>query len=203
MRGPQHTFRLLAGAGAAALALAACGGSGGGLYGSGGGSSPPSSPAASSARIETASVQGVGTVLQSSGGFTLYHYTRDTPHQSTCTGACSKTFPPLLADGGSVPSGMGLPGKLSTIERSDGGTQVAYNGMPLYTYSGDTAPGEANGQGIGNLWFAVAPTGTNQAASAGSMTSGSSSSSGGSGGAGYGGGRYGNGGGGNGGGGNG
>jgi predicted lipoprotein with Yx(FWY)xxD motif len=199
MRTPQHTFRLLAGVGAAALALAACGGSsGGGLYGSGGGSSASASPA-TSARIETASVQGVGTVLENAEGFTLYHLTRDTPHQSTCNGACSKMWPPVLADGGGVPSGMGLPGRLSTIQRSDGGTQVVYDGMPLYTYSGDTAPGEANGQGIANVFFAVAPTGTTQAESAGSMTSGSSGgSNAGSGGGGYGGGRYGNGGGGNG-----
>ena len=99
----------------------------------------------------------------------------------------------MLAEGGAAPSGMGLPGSLSTISRPDGGRQVTYNGMPLYTYSGDAAPGEANGQAIDNVWFAVTPNGSSSGASVGAA--GSTGSSAGSGGGGYGGSRYGNGGG--------
>jgi predicted lipoprotein with Yx(FWY)xxD motif len=201
MRALTHSIRLFAGATAAAVALAACGGSSsGGLYGSGGGggASNTAAHAATAGRIEAATVQGVGVVLENSDGFTLYQRTTDTAHDSSCTGACAKRWPPLLAAGGGTPSTMGLPGKLSTIERSDGGTQVVYDGMPLYTYSGDTAPGEANGQGIDNVWFAVAPTGSTAAADAGNMNASGPSggspgggSSGGSVGGGYGGGRYG------------
>jgi predicted lipoprotein with Yx(FWY)xxD motif len=184
-------LRLLAGLGATAIALAACGGSSaGGLYGSGNGGSSPASASRATASIDAATVQGVGRVLENSRGFTLYHRTTDTPGKSTCTGSCAASWPPVLADGGAAPSGMGLPGSLSTISRPDGGRQVTYNGMPLYTYSGDAAPGEANGQGIDNVWFAVTPNGSSSVGAAGST-----GSSAGSGGGGYGGGRYGNGGG--------
>lgn len=191
-----HTLRFLAGLGATVLTLAACGGSSsGGLYGSGNsGSSPAASVSPGAASIDTATVQGVGRVLDNSSGFTLYHRTTDTPGKSTCTGACAGRWPPVLADGGAAPSGMSLPGTLSTISRPDGGRQVTYNGMPLYTYSGDTTPGEANGQGINNIWFAVTPNGSSSGATVG--TAGSTGSSGGSGGGGYGGGGYGMGGGG-------
>ena len=56
---------------------------------------------------------------------------------------------------GPATAGAGVTGTLSTITRADGSTQATYLGHPLYTYAGDTAPGQANGNGInasGGLW---------------------------------------------------
>jgi predicted lipoprotein with Yx(FWY)xxD motif len=98
---------------------------------------------------------GLGTILQNSKGFTLYQLTTDSSSMSSCSGGCAQTWPPLL-----LPKGVdrvvsdGLKG-FSTITRPGGGRQVVYRGMPLYTYAGDARPGQANGQGIGGVWFAV------------------------------------------------
>jgi predicted lipoprotein with Yx(FWY)xxD motif len=94
------------------------------------------------------------TVLTNAQGLTLYYRTSDTP-TSVCSGGCASTWPPVLST--SMPSVSGtLPGKLSLLTDANG-SQVAYNGHLLYTYSGDSAPSQANGQGIGGVWF-VAPT---------------------------------------------
>jgi predicted lipoprotein with Yx(FWY)xxD motif len=191
VRGTGRHMRMVAGAAAAALALAACGGKGGGgLYGAGA-SSPKASATAStgtnSARVGTTSIHGIGTVLDDARGFTVYHLTSETGGAIKCTGACASTWPPVLATGGSVPKVSGsLPGTLSTIRRPDGGMQVTYRGLPLYTYSGDMAAGEANGQGIQGVWFAVTPSGDASAANA--STGGGASGSSGSAGYGFGGG---------------
>lgn len=146
---------------ALALLIAACGssttGSGSsGRYGAGGGST--STPSTSSAlTIKTASLSVGGksmTVLTNTQGMTLYYRTSDTP-TSVCSGGCASTWPPLLSS--SMPSVSGtLPGTFSLLSDANG-SQLAYNGHPLYTYSGDSAAGQANGQGFGGIWF-VAPT---------------------------------------------
>ncbi len=60
----------------------------------------------------------------------------------------------------------GAPGKFSLVTRDDGTKQVAYNGSPLYRYTPDKAPGDTNGQGVGNVWFvATASTPVTPAAS--------------------------------------
>jgi predicted lipoprotein with Yx(FWY)xxD motif len=98
---------------------------------------------------------GVGTVLRTSKGLTLYQLTTDSSTTSTCSGGCAQAWPPLLLPKGfDRIVGDGLTG-FSTISRTGGGRQVTYHGMPLYTYAGDSRPGEANGQGIGGVWFAV------------------------------------------------
>jgi hypothetical protein len=56
----------------------------------------------------------------------------------------------------------GVTGTLGTITRSDGSTQVTYDGHPLYTYVSDTAPGQAKGNGVnlsGGVWHEVTVTG--------------------------------------------
>src|SRR5271166_420313 len=66
-------------------------------------------------------------------------------------------------------SGSGVTGKLGTITRSDGTKQVTYDGHPLYTYAGDTAPGQAKGNGLnasGGLWYEMTVSGATPAASA-------------------------------------
>jgi predicted lipoprotein with Yx(FWY)xxD motif len=108
----------------------------------------------------TASVKG-GTVLTTAKGSTIYWFAIDTPNKSNCSGTCVSFWPPLTGKP-SVASGVNVPGKWGTITRSDGTTQATLNGRPLYTYTGDTAAGQVNGNGIntsGGLWWAETPTG--------------------------------------------
>ncbi len=148
---------------ALALLIAACGsatttGSGGGPYGGGSKATPASTTSSASALTMKTATLTVGgkalTVLTNAQGLTLYYRTSDTP-TSVCSGGCASAWPPVLST--SLPSvSTTLPGTFSLLNDANG-SQVAYNGHPLYTYSGDSAPGQANGQGFGNVWF-VAPT---------------------------------------------
>ena len=99
----------------------------------------------------------VGTFLSDAEGMSLYLFTPDTtPGESTCYDDCATAWPPLApAEGMSLPAGV--PGELTTIERTDGTQQVAYNDIPLYYYAGDEQPGDINGQGVGGVWFIVPP----------------------------------------------
>ncbi len=188
-------MRTIAAVGAATLLLAACGGgsAGGGDAGYGA-NTATHGPAASAtadgtASVETTEIDGIGAVLADSKGFTLYHLTTERGDAIRCLRACARMWPPLLAPGGEVPaSAPDLPGELATVERPDGGAQVTYDGLPLYTYSGDTAPNQANGQGVQEVWFAVGPGGVSGAAGSGGASGGGGYGSGDSGGGGYGGG---------------
>jgi len=129
--------------------------------------------------VKTTKIGGA-TVLTNAKGFTLYSFAPDTMTKSNCNGQCTKFWPPLK---GPV-TGSGIAGKLGTIKRSDGSVQATYNGHPLYTYVGDTAPGQAKGNGLtlsGGLWKEVVVSGSAAPAPAASH----SSSSGGGGGYGY------------------
>jgi predicted lipoprotein with Yx(FWY)xxD motif len=95
------------------------------------------------------------TVLTNGKGFTLYSFAPDTPTTSKCYGSCAAYWPPAI---GSSTAGSGLPGKTGTIKRTDGSLQLTYNGHPLYTYIGDSAPGQASGNNVnlnGGLWLEV------------------------------------------------
>jgi predicted lipoprotein with Yx(FWY)xxD motif len=101
----------------------------------------------------------LGTVLVSSSGRTLYALTTDTKDMSSCTGACAQVWPPLLVGNG-WNAAPGLDRSLfSTIQRSDGSRQLVAGQWPLYTFSGDTKPGDVNGEGSGGVWFAAGTTG--------------------------------------------
>jgi len=94
-------------------------------------------------------------VLANGKGFTLYSFAPDTPAASKCYGSCAAYWPPVT---GSPAAGSGLPGKTGTIKRTDGSLQLTYNGHPLYTYIGDSAPGQASGNNLnlnGGLWLVV------------------------------------------------
>jgi predicted lipoprotein with Yx(FWY)xxD motif len=179
------TIRLM-GVALAALALtaAACGksnppGSGGTTSaatsapgGTSGGATSGPGGTGSGATVTAKSVGSLGTVLVDSRGFTLYHLDGETATKFVCTGGCAQAWPPLQAKG--TPSGgAGATGTMSTAMRPDGITQVTYDGLPLYTFSGDTAPGQTNGEGVQGVWFAVTPDG--KAAKGGSTSGGSSS----------------------------
>jgi predicted lipoprotein with Yx(FWY)xxD motif len=94
-------------------------------------------------------------VLANGKGFTLYSFAPDTRTTSKCYGSCAAYWPPVI---GSSAAGSGLPGKTGTIKRTDGSLQLTYNGHPLYTYIGDSAPGQASGNNLnlnGGLWLVV------------------------------------------------
>ena len=147
--------RLLGGTAVAlGLTLAACGGA----ATNGGGTATPTATA-SAALIHTASIK-VGdrteTVLKNQQGLTLYYFMLDSATTVACSGGCASLWPPLIAASGSPTSDPALPGALTVVNGANG-NQVAYNGHPLYHYSKDGAPADANGQGIGGKWFVATP----------------------------------------------
>jgi predicted lipoprotein with Yx(FWY)xxD motif len=97
----------------------------------------------------------LGTYLVDPEGMTLYYFTRDvTPGVSVCFGGCLDAWPPLLvAEDQELVAGAGVDGTLAASPRADGTSQATYRGRPLYYWQGDTAPGETNGQDVGNVWF--------------------------------------------------
>jgi len=138
-------------------------------------SAPASSSGGTTIAVRTISGQ---QVLTNAQGMTLYWFAPDTSTTSKCTGSCATYWPPVK---GPATAGSGVTGTLSTITRSDGSSQAAYDGHPLYTYAGDTAPGQAKGNGLnvsGGLWYEMTVSGSTPAAKA-------STSSGGGGGYGY------------------
>jgi len=145
LRGAGRTVAVLPVAALAVLAISAA------LAGG-----PALSPA--SGTLKTATIGGV-TVLTNASGFTLYWFVPDTATRSACYGTCAGYWPPLT---GTPSAGPGVTGTLATIKRSDGTTQVTYDGHPLYTYVGDTAPGQAFGNNLnlnGGLWHEVTVSG--------------------------------------------
>lgn len=115
------------------------------------------SAAASPPTVQTTHNPTLGTILADGQGLTLYHFAEDTtPGQSACSGACATTWPPLTTPGAPTLA-AGVPGVLGTITRPGGAKQVTYDGMPLYRFAQDAAPGDAYGQGIGGVWSVVRP----------------------------------------------
>jgi predicted lipoprotein with Yx(FWY)xxD motif len=113
-----------------------------------------SSSAASGQALKTIQIKGVA-VLTNSKGMTLYWFAPDTPTKSACYGSCAAYWPPVY---GAQKAGPGVTGKLGTIKRTDGTIQATYDGHPLYTYIGDSHPGQASGNDInlnGGLWYEV------------------------------------------------
>ena len=168
---------------AAPVALAACGSSSKTTAGT-----TPSTTAApvaggGAATVRTANASGVGTVLVNAQGRTLYALTSEKGNKVTCTDAsgCTGIWPPaVLASGvtNAVP-GSGVQASLLATVAASGGTRVTYASYPLYTYSGDSGPGAANGKGItsfGGTWYPISPTGTLITGSSSQTTAGGSGS---------------------------
>ncbi len=97
----------------------------------------------------------LGEFFVGSEGMTLYIFTNDEIGTSNCTGDCLANWPALTIEEGEIPSlAPGLSGELGFFTREDDGSiQVTYNGMPLYYWVNDEAPGDATGQGVGDVWF--------------------------------------------------
>ncbi len=119
----------------------------------------PNTGASGAAQVMAKSNSKFGTILTDAQGRTLYLLTKDGANMPTCYASCAQLWPPLLTNGSSM-AGSGLDAsKLGTAMRTDGGTQVTYNGHPLYYFAQDANPGDTNGQGFGGVWFVVSSSG--------------------------------------------
>jgi len=143
---------------------------------------PTTAPAATSAPVsapELALAQNsdLGSLLVDAKGMTLYLYTKDTPNTSTCYDKCAAAWPPLTTTS-SATAGTGVDdSKIGTTMRTDGTTQITYNGWPLYYFVKDKAAGDVTGENVGGVWFVLSADG-NKVESMAMPTQGASSSSG-------------------------
>src|SRR6266480_58552 len=180
----RATLAGLAGA-AAATALVACGGGGspGGAGSTGGGH-----PAGNTAVVTTRHLAGLGTVLVSASGKTIYSPEQEARGQIRCTGSClSFWFPVTVTSATGLHAPGGLTGVLGTIHRHDDGrTQLMYNGRPLYTFRLDQSPGQARGSnftdsfgGTAFTWQAVTASGAASGSGGGSAPTGGAAPTGG------------------------
>ena len=104
-------------------------------------------------------------------GFTLYSFAPDTSTKSNCNGTCAQNWPPVQGPA----TAPGVTGRFSTIKRSDGSVQTTFDGHPLYTFVGDTAPGQNHGNGLnaaGGLWHEITTSGSAPASSSSSGSGG-------------------------------
>ena len=156
---------------AGVLILAAC-------RNAGSGSVPPSTAANSAAPSSaggaltlTIAHTSAGDAIAGPNGMTLYVFANDTNGSSTCSGGCATKWPPLVGDGSQVDPAAGISGEFGTTTRDDGTKQVTHNGQPLYYYSGDSAAGDAKGEGVGGVWH-IAPVGAASASQGASASYG-------------------------------
>jgi predicted lipoprotein with Yx(FWY)xxD motif len=93
-------------------------------------------------------------------GMTAYYFDKDVKDSgaSACAGDCAALWPAITADT-AAPSVSGVTGEVGTIPTADGGFQVTVDGRPIYTYAKDAAPGDVTGQGVGGVWWVIAPSG--------------------------------------------
>jgi predicted lipoprotein with Yx(FWY)xxD motif len=134
-----------------------------------GGSSPRSGVAGArhvtkSVVVKTKKLKKLGVVLVTSSGRTLYMFKPDKQKKVTCKGLCAAAWPPLKLKSGQKAGASGAVKQklLGSDKNPSGGRVVTYNRWPLYTYAGDSKPGQANGQATnlnGGLWYVMAPSG--------------------------------------------
>jgi predicted lipoprotein with Yx(FWY)xxD motif len=124
----------------------------------GAGGTPTGGSAGTRQVLEVRTINGA-RVLTNSRGLTLYWFALDKPGRSNCNGSCASYWPPVA---GAPAAGPGVTGSLGTIHRADGTVQATYNGLPLYTYIADSAPGQAKGNNLnlsGGVWHEVTVAG--------------------------------------------
>jgi predicted lipoprotein with Yx(FWY)xxD motif len=164
---------------AAAVLLAACSSGGSTAPGAGGGGGPSQNDAAGATMLSTGQVSGAGTVLTDLSGMTVYEAQQEVGGKILCTGTCLSFWMPLTVDQGVTPNAASsVTGKLGTIKRPDGGTQLTVNGHPLYTFKQDTSPGSDTGNNFSDnfggqsfTWHALTVAGAAAPTGAGSSDS--------------------------------
>jgi predicted lipoprotein with Yx(FWY)xxD motif len=153
-----------------AIVAAGCGddngdgssGDGGGPYGGGGTSAETTASSDGSGVVSVADNPELGEILVDSKGFTLYNFEKDKGGESSCFNACAAAWPPYTVNRQPKAENGAQASLLSTTKRSDGSTQIVYNGWPLYTYVGDSKPGDTTGNDVdqfGAEWYALTPAG--------------------------------------------
>lgn len=165
MRAHPHrwSYRLasLGLAATAAVLLGAC-------SGSSKAASPSTTVSFAGEAIGTTKVAGVGTVISNALGVTVYILTTEKGGKLACTatGGCTSVWPDVYLPIG-VPVATAENGtivsKLGVVKSPSGTVIVTYAGYPLHTYSGDSGPGRARGQGLvsfGGTWETITPGGT-------------------------------------------
>ena len=120
----------------------------------------PKAPAATTMDAKTASIS-LGTVIVDGSGHTAYFFDKDTKGTTTsaCSGGCAATWP-AITSASATPKVTGITGTVATIPSTGGKFQITVNGMPIYDFSGDSAAGDSNGQGVAGIWWAAGPDGT-------------------------------------------
>jgi predicted lipoprotein with Yx(FWY)xxD motif len=108
--------------------------------------------------VSTSSNDDLGAFLIAANGMTVYTFANDEEGVSNCNDDCATNWPPVLVNPDDVLiGGPDVMGELGTITRVDEKIQLTYNGMPLYYFGADAAPGDTTGQGRGDVWFVVEP----------------------------------------------
>jgi predicted lipoprotein with Yx(FWY)xxD motif len=124
-------------------------------------------------QLEASSAGELDPVVVNGAGLTLYRFDDDTanPSKSTCNGDCAKKWPPVtVAKGGRIFVEGVRKSAVGVVKRDDGRLQVTIGGWPAYRFSGDTEPGDTNGQGVGGTWFGITPDGQKAGAPADDAT---------------------------------
>jgi len=93
----------------------------------------------------------LGTVITDNNGFSLYFFSKDAASASTCVDGCAALWTPFYKDAPTLGAGLAAT-DFAVITRPDGKPQTTYKGWPLYYYAKDLAPGDLNGDAVGNLW---------------------------------------------------
>jgi predicted lipoprotein with Yx(FWY)xxD motif len=177
---PSTRLFSLAGAAALMLVAAACSSAGSSPTAAVlGAQSTPGAPSTNSLMVGMSTSSTLGAYLTGANGLTLYIFTADSPNTSTCTTSqCLANWKPLTVSSGATIAGpTGATGTWATITRSDGSLQVTYNQQPLYYFTGDSAAGDTNGQGVGKKWYVAPLNGTYSASAAPSASASSAAGS--------------------------
>jgi predicted lipoprotein with Yx(FWY)xxD motif len=177
---------------AVAAVLAGCGGGGSGTSSSPAGptaggsmgasaSASPASPSAATSGGSSASASSVpaaapvlktasstaGQIVVDARGISVYVFAKDVKGSaSTCTGTCASNWPPVTTASDS-PAVEGVTGTVGSVPTPGGRKQLTLNGLPLYFFAKDKAPGDTLGEGVGGVWYLVSPAGDMVKASSG------------------------------------
>jgi predicted lipoprotein with Yx(FWY)xxD motif len=147
-RHPIHAVALFA----LTLAVVACGDDGEA-------DAPAAEAGDEAAAVVTVNDTALGEVLADAGGRTLYVFTNDVDGTSACVDSCAEAWPPLTVDEGfAVADGLDAA-DFATTTRADGRLQLTVADQPLYLFASDVAAGDTSGQGVGEVWFVVDPSG--------------------------------------------
>jgi predicted lipoprotein with Yx(FWY)xxD motif len=108
--------------------------------------------------ISVGTSEELGSYLVGPDGMTLYSLSADPLNESVCVDQCLEAWPALTVESAdALTAAEDVPGELGTIERADGTLQVTYNGIALYYWMNDEAPGDTTGHRVGNVWWIVPP----------------------------------------------